>query len=390
MRLHELQERRAALVAEMRSLADKAEKETRDLSDDEGKRFDALKAEIAGLDVKIQRAQALAEAERAMPAASIISGRGDGTFEERARRDFSITRAIRAALPADVGGGGVDAGLERELGQEVVRRSGRAFQGLPIPDECFMVERRTLLAGSSAADLIPNVHRADLFVDRLRARLITARLGATYLDGLVGSPIDLPRQAGSSSAQWVGEDGSLTETDASFDDINLTPKTVGAMTSYSRRTLLNASPSIEQIIRNDLAAVIASAVDEKALTGDGSSNTPTGVIFTSGVTEIAETGPDWDAVLQFVASIDASNALDNSLGWATNPWVVKKLRGTLVAASTDSRMVMTEPGNLAGYRLESTSALPGGAPDSSPPPSVLIFGDWSQLLIASWTGSTSC
>jgi HK97 family phage major capsid protein len=113
-----------------------------------------------------------------------------------------------------------------------------------------------------------------LFVDPLRARIVAARLGATMLDGLAGTPIDIPGQTGSSTAQWVAEDGSLTEDDASFDDITLQPKTVGAMTSYSRRTLLNSSPGIEGIIRNDLAAVIANAADQKAMVGDGTRQYP--------------------------------------------------------------------------------------------------------------------
>jgi HK97 family phage major capsid protein len=279
-------------------------------------------------------------------------------------------------------------GFEREISTEVARRSGRKFEGLAVPDQVFLQEKRTLLVGSSSADLVPNPHRADLFIDRLRNTLVTARLGATYLDGLVGSPIDIPRQTGSSAAQWVAEDGSLTETDASFDDINLTPKTVGAMTSYSRRTLLNASPSIEQIVRNDLAAIIATAIDLKALKGDGSSNTPTGILHTSGVNDSgAGTAISWEEVLAFIALIDGDNALGGSLGWAANPYVVKKLRSTLVAASTDSRMIMTDPNSLGGYPLVTTNQLAGSAPGVSPAVAgEIIFGDWSQLLIASWTG----
>lgn len=384
MKLHELQERRAQAVAEMRGLADKAETEKRDLSADEDTKFGALKTEIADLDKKIGRAQALAEAERSAPA--IVHGRvGDGQFEERAR-DFSIVKALRAALPRDLGGADIDIGFEREISTEVARRSGREFQGLAVPDQIFQVERRTLLAGSSAAELIPEVHRADLFIDRLRNALICARLGATYLDGLVGSPIDIPRQTDSSSAQWVAEDGSLSETDAAFDDVSFTPKTVGAMTSYSRRTLLNSSPAIEQIVRNDLAAVIAHAVDEKAMLGDGTGNTPTGIIH-AGATDLGTLTPTWDELLSFVAQVDADNALMGSMAWALNPWVVKTLRSTLVASSTDSRMIMDAPNSLVGYPAASTSALPGTEIGGSPSANgQLIFGDWAQLMIGSWTG----
>ena len=216
MKLHELLEARAAAVAEMRALAENAETEKRDLSPAEGSKFDELKANVADLDKRIARAQALAEAERSAPAIS-HRGVGDGQYETRAR-DFSVVRCIRSTLPRHEGGN-VDIGFEREISTEVQRRTGREFEGFAVPDEVFEVERRTLLAGSSAADLIPNVHRADLFINRLRARLIVARLGATYLDGLMGSPIDIPRQTGCSTAQWVAEDGSLTETDAPFDDV---------------------------------------------------------------------------------------------------------------------------------------------------------------------------
>jgi HK97 family phage major capsid protein len=251
------------------------------------------------------------------------SSTGTATAPSKSARKFSLRKAIVATLPADLGGG-IDAGFEREISQEVVRRSGRPFQGLAVPDEVFM-ERRTLLAGSTAIELIPPVHLAGQFIDRLRARIVAARLGATYLDGLVGTPIDIPRQTGSSTAQWLAEDGSLTEDDASFDDVTLTPKTVGAMTSYSRRTLLNSSPGIEGIIRSDLAAVIANVVDQKAMLGDGTANTPVGIV-NAGASVVPMTSVTWANVLDFEGFIDEANALDGTLGWAMNPHVKTKLR----------------------------------------------------------------
>lgn len=384
-KLHELQEERAAIVTQMRALNDKAETEKRDLSAEEVTQFGTMKTNLADLDAKIGRAQVLADAERGAPA--IAHGKvGDGQFEERAR-SFSIVKAIRSAMPRDLGGGDVDAGFEREISAEVARRSGRTFEGIAVPDQVFLQDKRTLLAGSTAEPLVPNVHRADLFIDRLRSNLATERLGATVLDGLVGT-VDIPRQTGSSVAQWVAEDGSLTETDAAFDDVTLSPKTVGAMTSYSRRTLLNASPSIEQIVRNDLAAIIARAIDNKAMIGDGTSNTPTGITHTSGVTEITTGGAtSWEEVLDFIAQVEASDALQGSLGWALNAFAVKKLRATTKVASDGSAgFIMEAPGQLAGYVAAVTSAL-AGDPGSSPAvPGTAIFGDWSSMLIGYWSG----
>lgn len=382
-KLHEMQEERAAIVTEMRALNDKAETEKRDLSAEEVTKFGTMKTGLADLDAKIGRAQVLADAERGAPA--IAHGKvGDGQFEERAR-DFSIVKAIRDAMPRDLGGGGVDAGFEREISAEVARRSGRTFEGIAVPDQVFLQDKRTLLTSGTAGDLVPNTHRADLFIDRLRTSMATERLGATVLDGLVGT-VDIPRQTGSGVAQWVAEDGSLTETDATFDDVTLSPKTVGAMTSYSRRTLLNASPSIEQIVRNDLAAIIARAIDSKAMTGDGTGNTPIGITNTAGVTEITTGGGllSWEEMLGFIADVEASDALQGSLGWALNAYAVKKLRATPKVADGET-FLMDEPGELAGFLAVVTNALAGN-PNGTPTPGTAIFGDWSSLLIGYWSG----
>jgi HK97 family phage major capsid protein len=386
MRLHELIEKRANAVQAMRALADLAERESRDLNTDEEKRYGDLKVEIAGLDKKVERARELEAFERAAPA--IVTRRGDGRYEDRAR-EFSICRAIAGQLQ----GSGVDDGLEREISAEVVKRTGRKPQGFFAPDEIFLrPERRTLLAGSSAADLIPTVHRADLFIDRLRAALVTERLGATVLDGLAGN-VEIPKASGSSTAAWVGEDGSLSETDATFSDVDLTPKTVGCMTSFSRRTLINAVPSVEDLVRRDLAAVIANEIDIQAMTGDGSSNTPTG-ITNSGASEIDLSSADhmWEQILEFIATVQHANAMGSNLGWALNSWAVKRLRAAprfdvTAGNPTCGGYVMESPTEMAGYPAGVTSALPGVAGASPEDKALVIFGEWSSLIIGYWSGT---
>jgi HK97 family phage major capsid protein len=376
-KLHELQERRAHVVSEMRTLNTTAEKEARDYTADEDKKHRELKTELAGLDRNIERARDLQEAERSAPAI-LHSGRlGDGQYETRARQ-FSLLKAINARL-GDVD---VDAGFEREISSEVVRRSARRFVGIPVPDQYFDLEKRTLLVGSTAATLFPLTHRDDLFIDSLRARLIVGQLGATILNDLVGDN-EIPRQTGSSTAQWVSEDGALSETDASFDDITLQPKTVGAVTSYSRRTLINALPSIENIVRNDLASVIANEIDKQAMLGTGASNTPIGVANATGVNSASLATPTWAQVLAFISAVQGSNADIGTMAWAMAPRSVAKLRSTVRFATTDSNTLMENVNIMAGYPVAVSTALSGL---DSPDVNTVLFGAWSQLLVGYWSG----
>lgn len=378
MKLHELQEKRATVVGEMRSINAAAEKESRDYTDAEDTRHKALKTELGGLDRQIERARDLADAERAAPAI-LHSGRlGDGRYEERARQ-FSLLKAINARC-GDVD---VDVGFEREISSEVQRRSGRKFSGIAVPDEYFQVERRTLLVGSTAASLYPEQHRDDLFIDVLRARLIVGQLGATVLDNLVGDQ-DIPRQVTSSTAQWVAEDGSLSETDMTIDDVTLAPKTVGAVTSYSRRTLINALPAIENLVRSDLSAVIASAIDQKALLGDGTGNTPTGVANATGVNSGSLSTPTWAQVLAMISAVQGRNADLGTFAWAMAPDAVAKLRSTVRVATTDSVMLMESQNTLAGYPVAVSTVLTTG---DSPDKSTVLVGVWNQLLVGYWSGT---
>ncbi|MDP5306388.1 phage major capsid protein [Paracoccus spongiarum] len=369
-----MQEQRSQAVAEMRRLADAVETRGDDYTAEEEKRHADLKKDITNLDAKIQRAKDIADIERSAPA--VVSGRGDGAYEDRAR-DFSVTTAIRAAM-----GERVDDGRERELSTELKRRSARAFTGIAVPDEVFM-EKRTLMTSGAAADLVPNVHRGDLFIDMRRSAIMTARLGATVLDGLTGT-IDIPKQTASSAAQWVAEDSALTETDANFTDVNLAPKTVGSLTSYSRRTLINAVPAVEQLVRRDLAAVVARAIDYQAIFGDGSAGTPTGVVNASGVATSTLATPSWAEVLAMIAAIQSEDADIGSLNWAMNPAAVAKLRATnKVAAEPEHGFLMTEPGSLAGYGVGTSTAIP----TTATPDTTVIFGAWPQLLIGRWSGT---
>lgn len=374
-----IKERRAAVVDEMRSLTEAAMGEDRDLNDAEASKFDELKAKLKGLENQIRRAETVAEAERSMEAVSGPSRIGGDGFEALCR-SYRVTAAIVHMLDP----GRVEAGKEIEISRELERRSGRKAEGIMVPHEIF-IERRDVLTSGSGGNLVPTQHRADLYIDRLRAALQVQSLGATVLSGLIGNQ-DIPKLTGSATAYWVAEHGAITESDHTYATVALTPKTVGAEVEYSRRMLLNAVPSVEQLVRNDLTFLLAEAIDDAAINADGTSNKPTGVLSTSGVGSVSFGGaPTWAKVHDMVATVGAANGLRGSLGWLTGPWSVKKL-STEPQTTDGENFIMTSPDMLVGYPLKQSTAV-AGDPTSSPlVTGTIIFGNWADLLIGYWSG----
>ena len=384
MNIQAIREKRSNTVAAMRSLTELVEKETRDFNDEESSKFDSLKGDLKRLDGQLERAEVIADAERSMATDPNQPRRGnDGSFED-ACRSFSVTKAIAQQLaPSEV-----DAGRELEISQELARRSGQSPSGILVPHEVFL-EKRDVLTSGSGGNLVPEQHRADLMIDRLRASLQVQSLGATVLNGLVGNQ-DIPRLTGSATTYWVAEHGDITESDHTFDNVTMDPKTVGAEVEYSRRMLINAVPAVEQLVRSDLARQLATAIDHAAINADGTGNMPTGVLSTSGIGSVAmgtDGGvPTWEKVLDLINELATDNALMGNLGFLTNNDVVKKMRGTVRVASTDSRFIMDNPSELAGYTLAQSTQVPNnGTKGSGTDLSTLIFGNWSDLLIGYWS-----
>ena len=94
----------------------------------------------------------------------------------------------------------------------------------------------------------------------------------------------MPRLTGATSYGWFAENSAIPTSDETFDRISLRPHHVGAVLIVSRNMLQQSTPDIEAIVRDDLAQVLARAVDSAALVGPTNDPTqPQGIINTPGV-----------------------------------------------------------------------------------------------------------
>ena len=384
MSIAAIRESRAAKVTDMRRMLSTAESEKRTLNSAEQAAFDKIKVEVQDLEGQESRASFLEDQERRASGQSVTGT--DKNFDAECRA-FSLTKAIAAQLPNST----VDAGREREVSQELAHRSGRKFQGIAVPMKVFeeRILTTALPGGGPGSNIIATDYRGDLFIDRLRNALAVRRLGATVLTGLTGN-VDIPRLKASMTTGWVAENAALSAPDPQFEKISLTPKHVGTIGEYSRNMIEQASPDVEQLFRNDMALMIAEAIDLAAINGTGASNQPRGILQTAGIGSVAMgtngLALDFASVVNLIGAVETVNG--SGTGFLTNARVTRNARRTLkTATDTASNMIMTSPNELAGYQCAVTNLVPNTLTKgtSTGVCSALLFGNWADLILGYWS-----
>lgn len=314
-------------------------------------------------------------------------------------KGFSIVRAIQALST----GNWKEAGLEMEASRAVAKMLGRDPQGVYIPYDAL---KRDLTVGTSTAGghTVSTDLMTDNFIDLLRNAMVVNQLGARNLTGLVGN-VAIPRQTSGASSYWVAESGAPTESQQAFDQVTLTPKTVGAFTDISRKLLLQSSLDVESFVRRDLATVLALAIDLASINGSGSGNEPRGILNTSGIGDVAGgtngLAPTWGNIIELESDVSVANADVGNLGYLTNAKVRGKLKGTSKVSGQNGFIWESGDQPLNGYRAAVSNQVPSNLTKgtSSGVCSGIIFGNWADLIIGMWgaldlttdiyTGSTS-
>ncbi len=310
-------------------------------------------------------------APKAQPVGTVSAEIG---LSDKESRSYSFVRAIRAMAYPNDRSAYEDASFEREVSAAVEQRMGASARGMLVPDE---VLRRDLTVGtgSAAGDLVFTDARPGSFIELLRNRLALNTLGVTMLTGLNG-PVAIPRQTGAPTAYWVAEKGAPTESNPTVDQVNLTPKTLGAYTEFSRKLVLQSSIDVEQMVRNELATVIALEIDRAALYGLGTSNQPQGLKLVTGINteDFANNQPTYAELVSMETKVAADNADIGAMSYITNSTIYGGFKTTEKASST-AQFVLEPGGTVNGYGVVRSNQVASGD---------VFFGVWSQMLMGMW------
>lgn len=366
----DLLEQRAAIVARM-SAAHTADDQTA---------FSTAESELRAIDAKLDRQRALDDAERREAGRPV---HGDAKLTSELRSRFSVIRA--AAMGAGIGGH--DFGFEREVQPELAKRAGRAADGILIPLEVF--EQRILTtalpAGGPGGNLVATELHGEMYFDRLRSALKTQALGATVLNNLVGN-VDIPGLKASATSGWVAENAALTPSDHQFRKVSLAPKHVGALTELSRNMLQQTSVDIENLVRADLASVLAEAIDRAAINGTGTGAEPRGILNTSGIGSVAMgtngAAMTIDTAADLIGAVATLDAPATSRGFLTT----EKARVAAMKLKDSQNRPYGVGEVFKGERVEFSTVVPSNLTKGTGTNlSAAIYGNWADLLIAYWS-----
>ena len=291
------------------------------------------------------------------------------------KQRYSVLRALRALVDKDW----TNAGFERECHQAILKRAGIAEapnNGFYVPYE---IQQRDMTAttGNAGGYVVATDNLAGSFIDLLRNRAVVAQLGATMMTGLVGN-VTIPKQTAAATAYWLtNEATAITESQMTLGQLALSPKNVGAYTELSRQLMLQSSPAADALVMNDLARVLALAIDLAALEGSGASGQPTGISQTAGIGSVTGTSIDYAKVLEFQTDVAGGNALAANCAYVTTPAVAALLKQRVAFSSTASPLWEGGilDGNMQGFRAVATNSVTAAS---------MVFGDFSQVVIGEW------
>ena len=337
-----------------------------------------------------------AKAERAKKPEMPAKSEGRRTFDEGELREvkqrYSIHRAILAL--ADPQNYAKDAGFEREISDEIAKQTGRDAQGIYLPNFCRDVTPPNFVVGDSngskfvAIDLL-----ASEYIEPLVAKMRLREAGMRVITGLRGD-IAIPK-GGLSTGGWISENSTANATVSTLGQVTGQPHTASAYTDISRKLLIQSSISAQAYTTESIDRAIRYLLETAGYAGTGADAQPTGITNAAGVNEVTFTpgAPTLAKLVEMWTAIESADAGSESMAWIAQPAVQGLLRqtldhlaveesgaGTTINVGTGRYLLEQLRGEAfcEGYRFLSTTLAPAKK---------LIFGDFSQLVLALWSGT---
>jgi len=315
-------------------------------------------------------------------------------LDSKERADVAKRFSVFKVLRSLAGIGKEDIAYEREVSDEIAKRSGRSAQGIIIP-HCAPIGMRgdPFLKGGNGSNFVSTDLLVGQFIDALRSKMVLAQAGATTLSGLVGD-VAIPK-GGAITGGWVdGENGAGTEGKPTVTQVTGTPKTASGWTDISRRLLLQSGIDVEMFVQNELIQTLARLIEVAALHGTNANGQPKGLVSQAGVNNptVTADAPTRAQMISFLTDIMSDNADMNGQSWIMRANGMGLLANTVNGTVTIRNEADEENvggGPLPGFLLDLATKTMLGYPvhvTQNVTDKHIFFGAWNQLVLGLWSG----
>ena len=256
-------EERASVVENMEAIIDSAKVEGRELTEGETTEFDSLNDKANSLEGMAKRAASF-EALQANKAKS------EPVIEDTPKevREYSFQEAMKAAYSGRL------EGLVKEMDQEArneARYTGQSFKGIAIPASVITRAQVGTAAG--------NATEVMAWTDQLQANLVLASAGANFYSGVNNMKFPVFSAINSGFVPEAG--GSAPAANGTASGVTLSPKKLISIVNVSAESMVQ-NAGIEAALRRNMAASVASTLENALLDTGDVSNAPASIFADAG------------------------------------------------------------------------------------------------------------
>ena len=256
-------------------------------------------------------------------------------------------------------------------------------------DSAVVTKDMVTTVDSLGGFIVPNQVMSAQIIPLLQAAVTVYEAGTQRMGGLSGSPVQIPKITGATTAYWLGEVEAVTSGDMSFGQIDLYPHDVFALCTLSNRLIELGAPSAEQLVRTQLARDIGLKIDQAVYQGTGATGQPIGILNTSGVNTVASVGA-LNLAAAYGKMIDMETELlkDNAQSVGEFVWALSPTNFQLLRQQQDlvSSSVNVQPKNrpfidagkierILGHRYVVTTQMVD---------TKIILGAFASSMVAEW------
>lgn len=231
-------------------------------------------------------------------------------------------------------------GATKEIVDEL--RSAGGYQGIPLP--LAALEQR---AGETvSADLFSPKATRNI-IGRIFPNSVASKLGVASVNIPQGTA-EWPVATAGAVTGWQADELSDVGAASAFETTEATvspDNTLGAQMVITRKSLKQTGQGLENAVRQDMSAAIATALDNAIINGTGASGQPLGIVpgaATYGITstDMSAAAPDWATFrAEIIAFMEANAITDPSqVKLAFPPAIWGDLDDTLISGTAVSEL----------------------------------------------------